>query len=453
MDIKGKKIVVVGLARTGAATARFLKDRHADVLVTDIRTEETLCHYVNELNGLDIKMRLGEHPAEIFADADLVVVSPGVCHDIAPLRKARANGAPVIGEVELAGRFIKEPIVAVTGTNGKTTTTTLIGRMLDCSGIKTYVGGNIGTPLIEYASGNKPADVIVAEISSFQLDTIDRFRPHVGVLLNITEDHLDRYADFAAYCSSKKRLFENQTNSDVAILNAQDPCTGAIAAEIRCGKLFFDTKAPAAGGAAVNGRKITCLVPGREPALFDLTNFSPEGRHNLENAAAAALAALSAGGTEAGIQDALDHFKGLPHRLAFVRSVNGVDYYDDSKGTNVDSLMRSLESFDAPVFLIIGGRDKGGGYSRLEPLIRKRAKKLFAIGEAGEKIIRALGACVDIMPVAGIQEAVANAHREAVAGDVVLLSPACSSFDMFRDYAERGEVFCKAVRLIDEDGK
>lgn len=448
MNLNNKKIVVVGLARTGAATAKFLKNRNADVTVTDIQGEDVLAPYVNELKDLGITMELGKHSTETFIGADCIVVSPGVPHTIIPLEIARKRGIPVIGEVELAGRFIREPIVAVTGTNGKTTTTTLLGEMLKRSGVKVYVGGNIGTPLIEYAGGDMSADMVVAEISSFQLDTSDTFRPRVGVLLNITEDHLDRYAHFEEYLNSKKRLFENQTNTDVAVLNAQDLSTKRLTESIKSQKLFFNLNDRAANGSIVNGRQMTCCLPHKEPVVFDLSGFCLKGAHNLENASAAALAALAAGGTPTGIHDALNHFKGLPHRLTYVRTVNGVDYYDDSKGTNVDSVVRSLESFDAPIILIIGGRDKGGDYGRLEPLVKKRVKKIVAIGETQKKIINAFGSFADIVPAYSMEEATQIAHKEALPGDVVLLSPACSSFDMFKDYAERGKVFCRAVEQL-----
>lgn len=450
MDLKDKKVVVVGLARSGAAVAKFLKDRRADVTVTDIQGEDVLHPYVDVLRDLDIKMELGGHATATFTAADLIVVSPGVSHKIGVLETARKKGVPIIGEVELASRFIREPIVAVTGTNGKTTTTTLLGEMLRRSGLNVYVGGNIGTPLIAYVSGDIPADVVVAEISSFQLDTIDTFRPHVGILLNITDDHLDRYTDFEEYIDSKRRLFENQTEADVAILNAKDPSTIRILGRIRSQKIFFNLQ-DAATGAVVSGKKLTCRLPHKEPMLFDLSGFHLKGAHNLENVAAAALAALAVEGTYTGIQNALDHFKGLPHRLTRVCAVNGVDYYDDSKGTNVDAVAKSLESFEAPIFLIIGGRDKGGNFSLLESLVKTRVKKILAIGEAQEKIIKTLGAFVDALPVSSMEEAVQVAHKEAIPGDVVLLSPACSSFDMFRDYAERGEVFCAAVKQLADE--
>jgi UDP-N-acetylmuramoylalanine--D-glutamate ligase len=450
MDLKDRKILVVGLARTGVSVAKFLKNQGAHVTVTDVQAEDVLHHYVNDLKDTGIKMELGGHVAATFASVDLVVVSPGVPHNIAMLEAAREKGVPVVGEIELAGRFIKEPILAVTGTNGKTTTTTLLGEMLSRSGFKVYVGGNIGTPLIEYAASDMTADAVVAEISSFQLDTIDTFRPHVGVLLNITEDHLDRYANFKEYILSKGRLFENQTTADVAVLNAKDVATKSMAEDIKGRKLFFNLQDSTASGSVVRDTEMICSLPHKEPVLFDISGFRLKGRHNLENASAAALAALAAGGTCEGIQDALNRFKGLPHRLTYVRTVDGVDYYDDSKGTNVDSVVRSLESFDEPIFLIIGGRDKGGSYSKLEPLVKTRVKKILAIGEAQKKIIAALGASADIIPVNSMEEAVKIAHGEAISGDVVLLSPACSSFDMFRDYTERGEVFCRAVEEIEE---
>ena len=317
MEIANKKILVVGLARTGIATARFLRRRGAAVRATDMAAEAALGPGVAELRALDIDLALGGHRVEDFTAADLIVLSPGVPHTLAPLQAARGRGVPVIGEVELAARFIREPIVAVSGTNGKTTVTELLGRMLEASGRRVFVGGNIGRPLIGYVDGGQAAEVVVAEISSFQLDTIATFRPAVGVLLNITDDHLDRYPDFAAYARSKMRLFENQTAQDTAVLNGADPVIRAQAAAIRSRRLFYNTAEAAENCAAVSGTALALRLPGREAARLDLAPFRLRGPHNVENACAAALAALAAGASPSGIQQALTAFAppAPPHRI------------------------------------------------------------------------------------------------------------------------------------------
>ncbi|OQX27672.1 MAG: UDP-N-acetylmuramoyl-L-alanine--D-glutamate ligase, partial [Desulfobacteraceae bacterium IS3] len=312
MELYNKKFLVAGLGMSGAAAARFLKNRGASVTVTDMAEEQNLLVYAPMMREMGISLELGQHRIETFEDADAIVLSPGVPHFIAPVKAAIAKGIPVIGEIELAFRFIAEPIVAVTGTNGKTTVTTLLGKMLENSGFKVFVGGNIGNPLIAYVDRGDKADRIVLEISSFQLDTIDTFRPRVGVLLNITDDHLDRYPDFMAYAKSKARIFENQTEDDVAVLNMADPAVREVTQHIRSRKMGFGVRGSGFG-----------------------ENFpSPLiGRHNEDNVSAACLAAIASGATKEGIQSALDNFKGLPHRIEYVAEIAGVRYFDDSKGT------------------------------------------------------------------------------------------------------------------------
>ena len=450
MDFENKKVLVVGLARTGLAVARFLKDRGAHVTVTDLKKEDELGSYAHDALTMGISLKLGAHNIESFTDSDLIVVSPGVPHRITPLEAARRAGIRVIGEVELAFRFIKdkEEIVAITGTNGKTTTTSLVGEMLKASGRKVFVGGNIGAPLIDYLNSGTHADVIVAEISSFQLDTIKRFRPKIGVLLNITEDHLERYDDFNHYVRSKARLFKNQQSTDVAILNGRDPVLREIEGLVAGQRLYFNIGSETRHGAVIRGNEMICSLPGKPPVILSLNNFGLKGKHNLENAAAASLAALVAGADRAGIQTALDTYECLNHRMKYIRNVNSIEYYNDSKATNVDAVKRSLESFDSPVILIMGGRDKGGSYSFLKELIEKRVKKLIAIGEAREKILNALGELTHSEGTRTIADAVRLAHQSAAHGDVVLLSPGCSSFDMFTDYAERGKAFVRAVEEL-----
>ncbi len=444
-NLRDKKVLVVGLARTGIAVASFLKNQGAQVTVADIMTEDQLGPYAQQAIAMGITLELGPHKDETFCRFDLVVLSPGVPHTIGPLERARKAKIPVIGELELAARYIEEPIIAISGTNGKTTTTTLVGEMLKASDLKVFVGGNIGYPLIDYVNSGGNADVIVVEISSFQLDTMESFRPKVGVLLNVTEDHLDRYSGFKGYVESKARLFENQQDTDVAILNRADPVTGNLEPAIRAQRLFFNVNSDASDGIEIRKDRMICRIAGRDPVEFGLANFKVKGVHNLENAAAASLAALAAGAKVSGIQSGLDTFKGLPHRLEHVKTVSGVQYFNDSKATNVGAVIRSVQSFDSPVILIMGGRDKGGSYDGLVELTGKRVKKLIAIGEASEKILTVLGSVTDSDGAKDLVEAVHLAQQAAVSGDVVVLSPACSSFDMFNDYAQRGEVFCRAV--------
>jgi UDP-N-acetylmuramoylalanine--D-glutamate ligase len=439
-----------------------LKDRGVQVTATDLKEKDELGSYAQEALAMGISLKLGAHKIEAFTGSDFIVVSPGVPHTITPLEAARRAGIPVIGEMELASRYIKEPIVAITGTNGKTTTTSLIGEMLKASGCSVFVGGNIGAPLIGYLNSGTRADVIVAEISSFQLDTTESFRPKVGVLLNITEDHLDRYDDFPHYVQSKGRLFQNQEDTDAAVLNMMDPAVCELESGIPGPKFYFNIKPdtptqtlppwprPGGGerlhGVVIRDKRMICTLPGKPPVILSLAKFRLKGKHNQENAAAASLAALAAGAGREGIQMTLDTYEGPRHRLEYVRSVNDIEYYNDSKATNVDAAKRSLESFDSPVILIMGGRDKGGSYTFLKELIKKRVKRLIAIGEAREKILSALGGLTHSEGTRTLGDAVHLAHQAAAPGDVVLLSPGCSSFDMFTDYAERGEAFCKAVR-------
>lgn len=448
LNLESKKVLVVGLAKTGLAVARFMKNRGAEVVAADLLTEDQLGSDAQKALAMGISLELGPHKAETFSSCDLIVLSPGVPHTIRPLEAAREAGIPVIGELELATRYIDEPIVAITGTNGKTTTTSLVGEMLRGSDLKVFVGGNIGQPLIDYVDSGVRADMIVAEISSFQLDTTEGFRPKVSALLNISEDHLDRHGDLHSYMRSKGRLFQNQESTDVAVLNRHDPLIGRLEPAIRAQKLYFNINSNKWDGVEILGDEMICRLPGRDPFTLSLANFDVKAAHNFENAAAASLAALAGGATLSGVQKALDTFKCLPHRLEYVKTVNGVRYYNDSKGTNVGAVMRSLESFDAPVILIMGGRDKGGNFAALSALVKDRVKRLIAIGEARGKILHVLGDLTDSNEAAGIEEAVRLAGQAATLGDVVLLSPGCSSFDMFTDYAQRGDAFCKAVENL-----
>ena len=447
MDLHRKRVLVVGLARTGTAAARFLHGRGAIVRATDQAEESRLGPAVAELRAMGIALELGGHDEESFARAEMIVLSPGVAHTLPALQAARNRGIPVIGETELAARFIRQPIVAVTGTNGKTTTTELVGAMLAASGRRVFVGGNIGRPLIGYVDAGMHAEIVVAEVSSFQLDTIESFRPAVGVLLNITPDHLDRHASFADYAAAKMRLFENQDARDIAVLNAGDPVIAARVETIRSRKLFF-AAAEAGHAAGLDGRRLILRLPDREAVGLDLTRFRLRGAHNAENAAAAALAALAAGARPTGIQAALDAFRPAAHRLETIATVNGVEYVNDSKATNVDAVRRGLECFQSPVVLIMGGVDKGGDFSLLKDTVRRHGRGLVLLGDSRDALRAALGALVPTREAASMREAVQTAQAMAAAGDAVLLAPGCASFDRYANYQERGDDFRRAVTAL-----
>lgn len=455
-NLMNKKVLVVGLGRTGIALARFLVKQRAKVTVTDQNHEALLGDYPAQCRRMGVALQLGEHREETFTTADLVVISPGVPLSIPPVQAAKAAGVPVTGEMELASRYVTESLVAVTGTNGKTTTTAVVGEMLRHSGKKVFVGGNIGSPLIEHAVHGGSADAVVVEVSSFQLDTIETFRPRVGVLLNITPDHLDRYPDLAAYGRAKARLFENQRGSDTAVLNGADSFIRRLTAGIPSRRLFFTGRSEAESGAAVfsdhifiNGVRSQNQkeIPALE-ATFDLAGTCFVGRYGRENAAAACVAALAAGADPSGIQGALKAFKGLPHRLESVGESKGIRFVNDSKATNVYSVLCALESFTSPVVLVMGGRDKGSDFTLLREPVRRYARKVILMGEAAPQIQAALEGTVPMETAKDMVSAVDAAFRAAFSGDVVLLSPACASFDMFTDYTHRGKTFRKAVEAL-----
>jgi len=454
--LENQRVLVVGLGLTGIALTRFLVGRKATVTVTDQSGEDRLGTYPEECRRMGVTLELGGHREATFKSADWVVVSPGVPLTIPPIAKAIKARVPVTGEMELAACYIQEPIAAVTGTNGKTTTTALLGEMLKKSGKRVFVGGNIGSPLIGHVDQGRPVDAVVVEVSSFQLDTVHSFRPRVGVLLNVTPDHLDRYPDLMSYARAKGRLFENQTEEDVAVLNGGDPIVREVTGSIRSRRLFFSGRSGKESGAIPAGNRI--LLKGISKAKKDVDihpgdGFNLEGtyftgRYGQENAAAACLAALSAGATHEGIQAALNAFKGLPHRLETVGIINDVRFVNDSKATNVYSVLCALEAFASPLVLIMGGRDKGSDFTLLREGIGRFARKIILIGEAAGPIRKALKGVVSMEDATDMVAAVKAAFRAASPGDVVLLSPACASFDMFSNYAHRGENFREAVKAL-----
>lgn len=448
-NFQGKRVLVVGLARSGFAAASFLRNRGARVTVTDRLAEAELGDAVAQARGLGCTLALGGHPEALFTATDLVVVSPGVPLDLPQLVAARDRGVPVTGEFELACRNLAVPLVAISGTNGKTTTTTLVGDILKRSGLRVYVGGNIGSPLIALLDEAEMPELAVVEVSSFQLDIMETFHPRVAVLLNITEDHLDRYSSFDAYVASKCRLFANQGEDDAAVLPADDPLiVGRCAPPAR--RLLFSRRRISAD-AHLDGDRLVCRGARGETHSYDLSRWQLAGHHNLENLLASVLAATSAGAKPGAIQQSINEFRGLPHRLELVHERRGIRFYNDSKATNVDSVVRSLESFTQPIILIAGGRDKGGSYGPLVSLVRDRVKMLVLMGESRFLMARAIGQLTCTVVVETMVEAVQMALRAAVPGDVVLLSPACASFDLYQNYAARGDHFRSLVHALTAD--
>ncbi|HEY7556844.1 MAG TPA: UDP-N-acetylmuramoyl-L-alanine--D-glutamate ligase [Candidatus Binatia bacterium] len=442
MELKGKNVLVIGLARTGRECARFLVEQGASVTVSDLRPEAELKDEVKSLGGLPIRYLLGAEERRWVDAIDCVIPSPGVAADNPLLREAAARDIPVLSEIELAFRFFPAPLTAVTGTNGKSTTTTLIGEMMQAAGRKVFVGGNLGTPFIGAVSGEW--DWGVLEISSFQLEWIERFRPRIAVLLNLTEDHLDRYPTFNEYRHTKERIFEAQSESEFAVLNRDDPWVWALNETVKGRVVSFGFAAVPEGAYAAAGMIV--WRDGSNEERFPLAKVKIQGVHNVENMMAAIAAAKLAGIPREPIQQTLENFPGLEHRLEFVREKDGVSYYNDSKGTNVGAVVKSLAGFTAPVILIAGGVDKGGDYGSLEEGIKRTVRRLVLFGAAKNVIARALGHLTETVIVENLAAAVSDAAAAARAGDVVLLSPACSSFDQFRNYAERGQLFKRLVR-------
>jgi UDP-N-acetylmuramoylalanine--D-glutamate ligase len=449
MELKDKRVLVVGLGKSGVASALFLKACGARVTVSDAKSGDELRNEIPALLDHGITVETGGHGERTFREQDLIVVSPGVPVDAPLLQQARALGEMVIGEIELAAQFLPGPIVAITGSNGKTTTTTLTGEILTAGGLSTLVGGNIGTPAISLAERATRETVIVLEVSSFQLETIQTFRPTVAVVLNVTPDHLDRHRTFEAYVNAKARMFENQRGDDFAVLNEDDATCVAMAARTKAQVFWFSRKKEVKQGAWVRDGKILFRDGSGEKSQREIMQVSEiplKGAHNLENVLAAVCAGALMGCAPEKIRRAVREFKAVEHRLEFVATIGGVDYYNDSKATNVDATIKALESFPANIHLILGGKDKGSDYSVLNDLLRQRVKRVYTIGGAAEKIesqIRAVN--VEIVRAVTLENAVRKANAAAVAGDVVLLAPACASFDQFKSYEHRGQVFKEVV--------
>ncbi|MBN1883492.1 MAG: UDP-N-acetylmuramoyl-L-alanine--D-glutamate ligase [Deltaproteobacteria bacterium] len=439
-DLSGERVLVVGGALTGISVCRFLARRGSRVTLTDLSNLAGKESELSALAGLGVNLVIGGHRDRDFLDADLIVVSPGVPLFIESLVKAKQAGVTIIGDVELASWYLKAPILAVTGTNGKTTTTALLGEMLDACNLSVAVGGNIGEPLVDLVEGSENLDCVVAELSSFQLEAIDTFRPHVAVLLNITPDHLDRYPGFEEYVLSKMRIFENQTGEDYAVLNADDLEVTARTERIRPKRVCFSGQKALDEGVIWDDGRIVCRMEGAS------YSYNPEGSaltgvHNRENIMAAVAAAAVMGCAGEAVDRAIHSFRPAAHRLELVGEANGVRYFDDSKATNVGATLRSIESFDGGVHLIMGGVDKGGSYGPLVEAVKRRVTALYLMGEAADRIEKELGGAAKVVRVADMADAVRRASDAASRGDVVLLAPACSSFDMYDNYKERGKHF------------
>jgi UDP-N-acetylmuramoylalanine--D-glutamate ligase len=456
MDLNNKRVLVVGLGKSGVASALFLKSRGARVTVSDTKSGDELRDEIPVLLDHGITVETGGHGERTFRGQDLIVVSPGVPVDAPLLAQARSLGEPVIGEIELASQFLPGPIVAITGSNGKTTTTTLTGEILIAAGLPALVGGNIGTPAISLAEHAQRESVIVLEVSSFQLETIQHFRPRIAVVLNVTPDHLDRHRTLEAYVNAKARIFENQQADDFAVLNADDPTCVAMAARTKARVFWISRQREVTQGTWVHeggilfreNESLEARGSQSQREIMLASEIPLKGAHNLENVLAAVCAGALMGSAPEQIRQAVRNFKAVEHRLEFVATIRGVDYYNDSKATNVDATIKALESFPANIHLILGGKDKGSDYSILNDLLRQRVKRVYTIGAAAARIESQIKG-VEVVHSETLENALRRADAVAAPGDVVLLAPACASFDQFRNYEQRGETFKRIVRTLD----
>jgi UDP-N-acetylmuramoylalanine--D-glutamate ligase len=447
-ELRGKRVLVVGLARTGVATALFCAARGAKVTATDARTENEIGEALVPLRAAGASLELGGHRENTFLDQDLIVPSPGVPADAPLLQAARAKGVTIWSEVELADRFLEGRLIGITGSNGKTTTTSLIEHILRNAGFSTILAGNIGTPLIARVEETGDDTITVAELSSFQLELIETFRPNISVFLNLTADHLDRHHTLEAYGRAKARIFENQTEADSAILNADDPATTSLA-PAKPHVYWFSRKQRVAQGAFVRENEIVFRHDGDEEAILSLQDIPLAGAHNVENVLAAVAATRLAGADSAAIAKGVRSFAGVEHRLEFVAEIAGVRYYNDSKATNVDATLKALDAFAGRILIVLGGKDKGSDYTVLQKALREKAILALLIGAAGEKIEQQITGSVAIERAGTLERAVEIASHAARPGDVVLLAPACASFDQFQNYEHRGRVFKELVHQLE----
>ncbi len=448
MDIRGKRVLLVGFARSGRAAALALRRQGALVTVTDLRGPAEFQNDIPLLLSEKIGLELGLHRETTFLRQDLIIVSPGVFPDPPALLAARRRGIPVVPEIEAASWFLEGTLLGVTGSNGKTTTVTLLGRMLEASGFPTFVAGNIGTPLSAAIGQVTPASMIVTELSSFQLENVQDFRARVAVLLNLSPNHLDRHPDFESYVRAKAQIFRHQKEEDFAILNADDPVVLSLAPAIHSRKIFFSRKRHLSDGLFVTNGSIMYGVKNLERPLLHRKDVRLRGEFNLENVLAAAAAACVVGADFEAIRQVVRDFKGVEHRLELVGEVHGVEFYNNSKATSVAATVNSLEAFEGGVHLILGGKDKGAPYEPIRQRLRDRVRAVYLIGAAAGRIEKELSGAAVLVPCGDLQTAVQQAFERSWPGDVILLAPACSSFDQFRDYEERGRVFKEIVSQL-----
>ncbi|MBN2317650.1 MAG: UDP-N-acetylmuramoyl-L-alanine--D-glutamate ligase [Acidobacteria bacterium] len=456
MDIKtnydGKTVLVAGAGRSGLAAARFLIGSGARVILTDSRDRKALNASISGLvestgNTGALELELGQHRPESFERCDFAVVSPGVPLALPQFALCRKAGIPIMAEIELAFRHLQGRIIGITGSNGKTTTTTLVSELLKGAGLRSYAAGNIGIPLTDLVADSTPEDIYAVELSSFQLEGIRDFQPWIGSILNLTPDHMNRYDSYEDYVAAKQRIFMNQGTTDFAVLNADNSGTASLAAGLKATPVMFSRLKEISYGAFVRNERVIFRDPGGERTLFPLESIKLKGFHNLENVLAASTMAILAGAPPESLDNSIQKFKGVEHRIEFVSEIDGVQYFNDSKATNVDAAIKSIESFPGNIFLIAGGQDKGGDFSLLRNPARQRVKHLVLIGESSDIIRDSLGGEVETSNAGTMQEAVLICKQNAKPGDIVLLAPACASFDMFQDYEHRGRTFKDAVRM------
>src|SRR5947208_1925172 len=447
-ELRGKRVLVVGLARTGLAAALFCAARGAKVTATDARTENEIGEAIAPLRTAGVSLELGGHRENAFLEQDLIVPSPGVPADAPLLQAARAKGVAIWSEVELADRFLKGRLIGITGSNGKTTTTSLIEHILKGAGFSTILAGNIGTPLISRVEQTSDDTITVAELSSFQLELIETFRPNISVFLNLTPDHLDRHHTLEEYGRAKARIFENQTEADSAVLNADDP--GATPyAPAKPQVFWFSRKQRVAEGAFVKENEVLFRREGIEEKVLKLADIPLAGAHNVENVLAAVAATRLAGAEPASVAEGVRWFAGADHRTGFVAEIGGVRFYNDSKATNADATRKALDAFPGRILIILGGKDKGSDYTALQAPLRERAILALLIGAAASKIEKQIAGSVAIEQAGTIERAVETAAHAARPGDVILLAPACASFDQFQNYEHRGRVFKELVQQLE----
>lgn len=452
-DLKDKRILVVGLAKTGVSLAQFLKKNGAQVTISDHKSKAELTSHLEKLEGLDVQLELGGHTPKTFLNQDLIILSPGVPPHLKIFDYARSQGVKVTGEFEFCVQFLKEPMIAITGTNGKTTTAHLIYTFLKESGVNAWIGGNFGAPLSEYLCQEQKADVLICEVSSFMLEHAETFSPKHIVFTNLAENHLDRYRSMEDYVNAKRRIFQNTHQGTTSILNADDNAVIELARDpaVQRGRIFYFSRKPSLEpqimniGGAVTIKDQIRVRTGPEIEYYNVTNAKMRGKHSYENIMAAILAAREHGGKHEAIQNVIDNYRGMSHRLEYVRKVGGVEFFNDSKATNVHAVARALDAFEENVILIMGGKDTNLNYQPLKDKIQRKVKSLILVGEAKERINRDIGDFSETFLIGTFEEAVLISYQKSRINDKVLLSPGASSFDMFDSYVERGNYFKEIV--------